>query len=401
MAYYFPPLGGGGVQRSLQFVRHLPQFGYEPVVVTGTGESAVEAPTDESLLARLGPGTAIRRVRGPEPSRRRTRAGRILRRPSAWSRWWPSAVAEASAGADVELVFATMSPFESARATTRLAAELGVPWVADLRDPWALDEWRTYPTGLHRRLERREMGRALSSAAAVVMNTEEAVRAVREQLPELAGVPVLAIPNGYDADDFSGPRPRRDDKAFRIVHAGWSHVESGTQHRKTAGLDILPRSHVFLVEAVDRAGLPEVEVHLVGHGAEPAHDAVTALGYLPHDRAIEAIRSADLLFLPMHDLPPGMRSTIVPGKTYEYLAAGRPILAAVPDGDARDLLIASGGAIVVRPRDVAGMAEAIRKLVERKRRGEPPPRPSEESTAPFERRALTGQLAELFERVLR
>ncbi len=71
------------------------------------------------------------------------------------------------------------------------------------------------------------------------------------------------------------------------------------------------------------------------------------------------MRSADLLFLPMHDLPAGRRAGLVPQKTYEYLAAGRPILAAVPDGDARDLLDASGVARLCRPADAAAMAAAV------------------------------------------
>ena len=61
------------------------------------------------------------------------------------------------------------------------------------------------------------------------------------------------------------------------------------------------------------------------------------------------MRSADLLFLPMHDLPPGRRAGLVPYKTYEYLAAERPILAAVPDGDARDILSRVSHATLCRP----------------------------------------------------
>ena len=68
-------------------------------------------------------------------------------------------------------------------------------------------------------------------------------------------------------------------------------------------------------------------------------------GYVTHLQALTLIRSADLLFLPMQNLPPGRRSSTVPGKTYEYLASGRPILGAVPPGDALDLLQRSGHAV--------------------------------------------------------
>jgi glycosyltransferase involved in cell wall biosynthesis len=75
------------------------------------------------------------------------------------------------------------------------------------------------------------------------------------------------------------------------------------------------------------------------------------------------MRAADLLFLPMHDLPRGSRAGLIPYKTYEYLAARRPILAAVPDGDVRDMLEPLPNATVVRPADVAAMAETVRARV--------------------------------------
>src|SRR5207302_5191387 len=125
---------------------------------------------------------------------------------------------------------------------------------------------------------------------------------------------------------------------------------------------------VYLREAVDRLlerdpGLRgRLEVHFAGVLSETdrrlaARSPVSVLhGYLSHADSIALMRSADLLFLPMQNLPPGRRSSTVPGKTYEYLAAGRPILAAVPSGDAHDIL-KTVGHTVCAPDDVAAMAE--------------------------------------------
>ena len=131
----------------------------------------------------------------------------------------------------------------------------------------------------------------------------------------------------------------------------------------------------------------------------PGFELVTAHDYLPHDETVALLRSADLLFLPMHDLPPGRRARIVPGKTYEYLAARRPILAAVPDGDIRDLLFEAGNAFVFRPKDVDGMARAILEQADRALTGGPAPEASEEVLRRYERRELTARLAEVFDRV--
>jgi glycosyltransferase involved in cell wall biosynthesis len=106
------------------------------------------------------------------------------------------------------------------------------------------------------------------------------------------------------------------------------------------------------------------------------------------------------MFLPMHDSPVGRRVAITPGKTYEYLAAGRPILAAVPDGDARDLLEQAGNAILCRPADVDGLAAAILAEWDRKAANSAPPVADDRVLAPFERRALTKKLAAVFDRTL-
>jgi glycosyltransferase involved in cell wall biosynthesis len=268
------------------------------------------------------------------------------------------------------------------------------------------------------------MRAALANASAVVMNTREAARRLVERFPEMEAVPVVAITNGFDADDFADPAPARDDTAFGIVHTGAFLSELGARHRRTRvtrrllggahpGLDIMTRSPAFLLDALDRviAARPElagtIELHLAG--ALSGYDrtllsdrqvTIREHGYLTHADSVAMIRSADLLFLPMHAPPPGVRSASMPGKTFEYLAAGRPILAAVPDGDARDILTRAGGGLLARPADVAQMAGLITEEVDRWLAGRPTPPPNPEVVAEFERRHLTQRLAAVFDAVL-
>ena len=269
------------------------------------------------------------------------------------------------------------------------------------------------------------MRRLLGKADAVVMNTPEAMERVQHAFPELRSRLVVSIPNGFDAADFAAAASQRHDRStFRIVHAGYLHTDEGlrlrgmSRARRLLGgryleADMLTRSHVFLLEALGLAidadpSLAEtVEVVLAGvvsdtdrRIAAEAKVAVQVPGYVSHAETVALLRGADLLFLPMHDLPAGTRAGLVPGKTYEYLAAGTPILAAVPDGDARDLLAASGNAALCRPADCEAMARAIADAVARWRAGDPPARPAEEVLARYERRHLTAELAEVFDAVL-
>jgi hypothetical protein len=102
----------------------------------------------------------------------------------------------------------------------------------------------------------------------------------------------------------------------------------------------------------------------------------------------------------MQELAGGARAGLTPGKTYEYVASGRPILAAVPPGDARDLLVEAGTARICSPSDVGAMTAILREAVGRWRRGEPQPALNEKVAAKYERLELTRRLAGVFDDVL-
>ena len=109
------------------------------------------------------------------------------------------------------------------------------------------------------------------------------------------------------------------------------------------------------------------------------------------------MRSADLLFLPMHNLPPGIRAGTVPGKTYEYLASGRPILAAAPEGDARDLLLQAGAAHICQPDDTDAIAAVIAAQMSRDARL---PGLDSRFIRKFEYQRLSEHVAELIDHVV-
>ena len=101
----------------------------------------------------------------------------------------------------------------------------------------------------------------------------------------------------------------------------------------------------------------------------------------------------------MHDVPEGRRFTIVPCKTYEYLGSRRPILAAVPDGDARDFLAAYGAAHICRPSDVAEIKEGVVHALARVDAGAPPPAVNDDLLGRLDRRSLAREVAAVIETV--
>lgn len=428
IAYHFPPAGGGGVQRSLKFVKYLPESGYLPIVLTiDAPDDRRWTPKDQALMDEVPAAVKIHRVAIPDevhvPGKLERAARELLGMRSRFGKTWMNRVIEAGTRIAEEekpdLIFVTMSPFDGADACAEISRRTGIPWVADLRDPWALDEFQLHRTRWHRELEKAQMAKSLESAALIIMNTPESARRVMEALPRLRGKRVVSLTNGYDASDFAGEVEPIGGGTFNIVHSGYFHAESGLVERAKQrqyrllgrtlpGVERLPRSHYYLLQALEQwlKETPEIadsiRVHCVGVLSKsdqaliddsPAKALFVCSGYLNHAECLRYVRGADILFLPMHKMPPGMKAGLVPGKTYEYMAAGRPVLATLPDSDARDFLEKSGTGVFARPGDVAGLLVALKEQYSKWQSGQSAMRWDAGYVQRFERRNLTVELA--------
>ena len=431
LAWYFPPVGGGGVQRPLNFARWLPKYGVRPIVLAGpAAQNSRWAPDDQSLAAQIPEDlVVIRPEHAPQPTTTDRLRWRITGETTAVTKAWAKFVLERGPAAAREhqarAIIVTLGPFECLSGALALGEQTGLPVIADLRDPWALDEMRSYSHRLQGFFDRRRMQSQLQRCALVIMNTPEAERQLTDFLGQQPTHGTTCITNGYDHADFAEPSPEPGDtNAFHIVHTGYLHTGFARQNDQAntllrrlrgglrQGVDLWGRTHRYLLRALDLVGKqsPEVaariQLHL--HGVLSASDTaeiqnsawsdqVQTFGYSPHNQSVEAIRKADLLFLPMQGLPQGQSATIVPGKTYEYLASRRPILAAIPPGDARDFVEAANAGTVVRPDDTQAMATALHNFVSA---GRAPDRDLGPEVVRFERRELARQLADVIQRVL-
>ena len=394
IAYYFPPRGGAGTQRFAKFCKYLPEFGIEPIVLTSGGADRYAPHDDPSLETAAG--TRVERVESPKRGSAWRRVQRLLRLSIDEDEWADVAAERAAAlvrECSPSAVVTTVSPFACYRIGMRLQREFGLPWLLDMRDPWALDGWRRYRSVLHAGNDLRHMRTALARADCVIANVpqakEEFIRAGAD-----AGRTVV-IPNGFDEPDFAGPR-RAAPSADRLdlVHMGTLHsldVAPGftansalvRRHRQIAPLG---RTGHYLLHAAQllREREPELfarlAIHLYGQ-VDDSHrrrvqelglqDCVILHGYVSHAETIAALRACDAVFVPLHDVPAGERALVVPGKLYEALASERVVVAALPAGDGADLVRLADAGPVVNPTDAAALAAALGELVSAHRRGEP------------------------------
>jgi glycosyltransferase involved in cell wall biosynthesis len=282
-------------------------------------------------------------------------AGRRLLLPDASVTWAPTAIPAAvrivrSEGIDA--IITTSPPLSMNLIGASVKKLTGVPWIADQRDSLVLNA--------DRRFERKTVQakeKALERVVRLVANNADGIVAVSEAIAdELRGFdpsgPVRVIPNGCDFDDFAGLEYTPGDR-FRITHTGSFFGQRNPRAFLSAlassGLDDVVARFVGDFRSVDREWVQELDLD----------DRLELLDYLPHRRALELQRDseANLLLLP----EAAGRGKVVPsGKIFEYLAAERPILAAVPtDGAAAKLVRETGAGIVVGPEDEKGIREAL------------------------------------------
>ena len=434
VAYYFPPMGGAGVQRSVKFVRYLGEFGWEPIVLTADVtdyEIECEFQLDEDLAAEVGRGD-LAVVRVSDPGRRRNRRSKLfkyewfLRYRSLWEAQVPWArtaareCVEVARRENVDVVYTSLAPYSAALIGNRVKRELGIPWVADLRDLWTEDALRVWPSKWHFLWERALERRLLRNADRVIANSDLS----KTRLCENLAVPedrVTTIPNGFDPCDFEGVQGVAHEGRFVLTHVGAFRDCTKTPraprwplHAPVAA-DESARSPLYVFRAVeallrDRPQLRKrLQIRLVGFLSDANKDlverlglgdVVEATGYVGHARVIAELVGADALLLLQVAFADADRPVpYVPGKMYEYFAANKPILAPLPPGDTRRMVARSGLAFPAPHNDVEKVREVLEEMIAKWEAGALSAQSNADYIGFFERKRLTGKLSRVFEEV--
>jgi glycosyltransferase involved in cell wall biosynthesis len=372
LCYYFPPLGGGGVQRSVKFAKYLPSVGWSPVVVAvePNCRNLIEQGHDESLLGELPPEVEVERCRSLEMSYLYCGLTRIGARKALFELervipflhmdyklgWAPAALRVARRVVtkfSPAVVYTSSPPYSSHLVGLRLKRSLGLPWVADFRDPWTRSVEYRPPSPLHAWLETRLENRVLAEADAIIANTD----VNREEIIRAFGVPehrVTVIPNGYDPGDFNGLKVTPRAAEFVVCCVGKFYELSEPERFFRAFRhfsDDHPEARLLLRGWLSRRVRQAAE-RVLRDGTWEAGDRI------PHDAAVRLMRESSVL---LANVPDGA-SHWVPGKLYEYLAARRPVLFVGPPEGAAASIVRATGAGRVTTHDEAAILAALGDL---------------------------------------
>lgn len=384
----FPPQGGGGTIRVAKYAKYLPRCGWKLSVVTARAPNGSSAPASfpdvrvyraprmdiagafvggVALLRAAGRAISSLRRRGKaalSPEAGRTNGGGHRRRlaeyvfiPDDRISWVPLGLLAAVAAVlrdRPDAVYSTAPSPVTHLVGFVISRLFRLPWVVEFRDPWMRNPFRLpRPFAWMETLEGWLEKTVLRAATHVVVTSDEYGRDFLRCYPFLTPEIVTYIPNGFDPEDFEGVTPHQFD-IFTIVH-------TGTFYEARSSVPFLEA--LALVFEKERSLRGRLQVVLVGQrdpltDAAVARlalgDAVTRLGTVPHCTSIEYVKGADLLLL-----VPGPGDGTMPGKTYEYLAGGKPVLALAEEGVVRRFVEETKLGIAVDPHDVDAIAEAL------------------------------------------
>jgi glycosyltransferase involved in cell wall biosynthesis len=370
VAFHFPPLAGGsGIQRTLRFVQHLPAFGWEPIVLTA--HPRAHEFTGDDLLREVPSGVTVKRAFALDTARHLSVAGKypsFLACPDRWITWRLGAVAAGLRLIREQKPSVIWSTYPIATAHVigdALHRRSGLPWVADFRDPMAQDGYPQDPRVWQsfKRIEEQAILRARFS----VFTTPGASRIYRDRYPGSFDR-ISVIENGYDEENFAGlindPALRRplNPGAVTLLHSGVVYpLERDPTHffiamREMAGAGIL-RPGKFKVR-FRASGHDQLLQRLTMENA--LEDFVELLPPVPYRAALEEMLRADGLLI----LQAANCNEQIPAKLYEYLRAGRPIIALTdPRGDTAGALRGAGLDAIARLDSAQDIAELLASFV--------------------------------------
>jgi len=425
--YYFPPLAGAGVHRTLGYLRHLADFGWSPIVLTArSGEHNFY---DPSLLQWLPAGLLIKRTRSIEPVRllrqvlsrgsrdqyarsdqagassgrssaRLARLGSWMLFPDRHIGWLPFAVWGGTGfrSSAVDAIYSTSTAVTSHLVAYILKALWRKPWVADFQDPWTEEYDFAFPSPLHRRMARVLERLIVTHADRVTMTTQPMREIFLRKYPAIGHEKFQVIPMGFDPQAIAGIEGTSRER-FTITHFGnFYGTRSPGPFLQALGAcvelesTLRERTEVQFFGAFEPKMRDLAETLIAQHGLG---GVVRLLPTVTYRCGMQNLANSHVLLLVTDS--GGCGRNLVPSKIFEYFAIGRPILALTPEGAAADLVHEAKAGLVVRPDDVNAIRDAILTLFRQWRAGTLARPSNSEFIATCTWRARTAQLTATFQ----
>jgi glycosyltransferase involved in cell wall biosynthesis len=413
IAYYFPPMGYSGVQRTAKFVKYLIDFGWEPTVLTIRPKYYYAF--DDVLLKEIEErGIRIIRTGSKDPTQKvinqkkiksdfirkiLNRISQTLFLPDNKIGWMKPALKEARkllSSETFDIIFATAPPYTDFRIGARLKKEFGIPLILDYRDAWLDDGLSFYPTPFHRWIVKAMERKVLHLSDKIISYTRQIKEHILKNYPFIKPDEITIIPHGFDEEDFKIDLiSSRSPNKMRVTYSGAFYDERTPKY-------FLKAVEKLFTERPDLES--QIEFYFVGNFPKKYFRKIQKskyksnfhfTGYVDHKTNIKYLLDSDVLWLMIrHSKNPHLYAT---SKLFEYIGTGKPILACVPvNGAAAMILKDYNASLIVEPDNVEGIKDALHKLFDLFKSGQLPSG-DKDFIQQFERKKLTQELVKIFQ----
>lgn len=422
IAFEFPPLASGGVMRCTKYVKYLRNYGWEPVVLTVDESAHSGSLLDHHLLEELPAGISFHRTPYIDFDvlfQRDAQSSALLRiyqtmdagfpgifgfaKPDKNITWYPAALEKAKeiiSEESIDLVYTDSPPNSTALLGYKLKEIYNIPWIADFRDPWSLDDLAYENMGSSIHESAREMDMVLEK---IILEKCDQLIVVSEKLKEkyinrlhIPDNRISVIRDGYDEGDFQDvvPEKEADKEFFNIKYMG-SFYGSYNPSVFLKALDHLVTGH----------GVSDIRFHVIGHGSKwirqnrdkfnlhRLEPFIKTEEHMDLKQCLSRMLNSDLLLAVS---PPEMDYN-VPQKIYTYMKLGAPIFAVMPEkGEAASIIREAGAGYIVDSKAVHQVKNKLHELYLSWKQGALSTQSDTAVIAGYDKRHLTGKLAEHF-----
>ena len=413
IAYYFPPMGLSGVQRTLKFVKYMKNYNWEPTVLTA-GATAYYA-HDFSLLEEAeNAKVKVVRVGGKDINSRIAQKGtvkmpaekvrKLLSRLSATffipdnkKGWCKKAIIKAREllqNEKFDLIFATGPPFSGFNMAVKLKNEFNLPLVIDYRDLWFGSQFGFYPTPLHSYRHKKMEYAALKSADKIIVINRKIKEKILSAYKFLTFDDVFIIQQGFDQEDF------KDLPIDKKIKTKMIFTYMGIFYEFITPKYFLRAFKNLIVERPEIGS--RIELHFVGILRKEneklirkfeLQEFVKSYGYLNHREALVKAVSSDVLWMMVGRCRNA--DTVTTGKIYEYFGTRKPIFACIADGALKNSLNDYKASFIVEPDDIDGIKNMMLNIYNLYNKNQLPI-PDEEFVEKHRRDFLTDELTKQF-----
>jgi glycosyltransferase involved in cell wall biosynthesis len=414
IAYYFPPMGLSGVQRTLKFVKYMKEFNWDPTVLTAA-ETGYYA-HDNSLMAEAeAANIRIVRTKGGDINSLLSKKGTVKMPPEfirkvlsrisqtifipdnkkGWAKEAIKSARELIKNEKFDLIFVSAPPFSAINMAVKLKKEFNLPLVIDYRDLWFGNQFAFYPTPIHKLLNKRMEYRALKAADMIIATNRKMKEKIINWYKFLSFEDIFIISHGYDPEDFKNLLPeKRENRKMRITYSGIFYEFITPKY-------FLKAFKELTTERPDIAF--NIELQFVGFLRNENRKIIRKLGlqefvkefgYLDHKEALVKIISSDVLWLMVGKTRNA--DTHSAGKLYEYFGTRKPIIACLPEGALKTAVEDYKASFITEPDDIQAIKNAILEAYELHINNKLPV-PDEEYVEKHRRDFLTEQLTKQFQ----